>query len=182
MRIRKALCLDLDGTVRRNKEHKNSHINHPDEIELMPGIEEIIYKYRGEDYLVLGVTNQAGIAHGFKTVEGCQEEIERTRAIFKMDPFHDVVFCPFDAKGSVFPYNVRSLCRKPGYGMLAQLEMRMATRGYIIDWDNSLFVGDRPEDEGCANAAGVRFEHIDTFLNKKHFENNENNTVSNEER
>ena len=37
-----------------------------------------------------------------------------------------------------------------------------------IDWDKSLFVGDRPEDEQCANNAGIPFRYIDNFLNEPH--------------
>lgn len=36
--------------------------------------------------------------------------------------------------------------------------------GIVIDWDNSLFVGDRPEDEQCAKNANIQFKYIDQFL------------------
>lgn len=73
-----------------------------------------------------------------------------------------------DAKGKAEPYNMRSLCRKPDIGMLVVMEGECWNQGYIVDWDKSLFVGDRPEDKECANRAGMKFRHIDSFLNEPH--------------
>jgi len=167
MKLVRALCLDFDGTIRRNKNGHSAHINSAEEIELMPGIEGIIHGFKDDDYLICGVSNQAGVAHGFKTVEGCYEEMATTLSLFENDPFHIVKWCPFDSAGKVEPFNRRSLCRKPSIGMLATIEVDAMEAGYIIDWDNSLFVGDRPEDEECAKNAGVKFEHIDIFLKRK---------------
>jgi phosphoglycolate phosphatase-like HAD superfamily hydrolase len=52
--------------------------------------------------------------------------------------------------------------------MLAMMESEAYSAGIIIDWDKSLFVGDRPEDEACAKNAGIKFKHIDNFLNEPH--------------
>lgn len=64
------------------------------------------------------------------------------------------------------PHDRVSLLRKPGYGMLAVAEYDAALGAVIdhkisrvaIDWPQSLMVGDRPEDEACARAAGVPFQ------------------------
>lgn len=71
-------------------------------------------------------------------------------------------------KGKVEPFNHRSLGRKPDIGLLFEMESDSYTAGYIVDWDNSLFVGDRPEDEECAERAGISFRHIDHFLTQPH--------------
>src|SRR4028118_1129431 len=42
-------------------------------------------------------------------------------------------------------------CRKPGYGMIL-----VAAQG-LTDLSNCWMVGDRPEDQQCAEAAGVKF-------------------------
>lgn len=166
--VKPALCLDLDGTVRRSKSGA-TFIKNIEDIELMPNIEKIIWKYKQMGWLVLGITNQAGVAHGFKTPQEINNEIKATMDLFVKCPFDIVKGCYHDAKGKVEPYNHRSLCRKPDIGSLAIMELEVfKDLGVVIDWDNSLFVGDRPEDEQCAKNAGIKFRHIDSFLNDPH--------------
>lgn len=165
--IKKALCLDLDGTVRRSKSGQE-FIQGPDDIELIPGVEKLISMYDNMGYMVFGITNQGGVAWGFKTIEQVSEEIKATIDLFKTNPFAIIHACPFDPRGKVEPYNMRSLNRKPDVGSLAICEFQCAQHGVIIDWDNSLFVGDRPEDEECAKRAGILFMHIDQFLTHPH--------------
>lgn len=163
--VKPALCLDFDGTIRRSKSGK-TFIQDENDIELMPGIEEKIWEYRNKGFLIFGVSNQAGVAHGFKTKKQVKKEMLITQELFKENPFNSVRWCISDAKGKDFPYNYRSLCRKPNIGSLALLENEFKVKGIIVDWDNSLFVGDRPEDEECSYNAGITFMHIDEFLKK----------------
>lgn len=162
MNLTKILCLDLDGTVRRSKSGK-PFIEGPDDIELMPGITQRIVQYRNLGYIIYGISNQAGVAHGFKTVEQVGAEMKATIKLLDL-PFISIIACPYDAKGKVVGYNWRSLCRKPDYGMLVLVEHELCKRKLAPDWDNSLFVGDRPEDEECAKRAGIPFMHIEEFL------------------
>lgn len=80
------------------------------------------------------------------------------------NPFDVVKCCFFEQNGNVEPYSRRSLFRKPDIGMLALIEYECFERGICIDWDDSIFVGDREEDKDCAIAAGVTFMDIDEFL------------------
>lgn len=168
MKVVPALCLDFDGTIRRSASGK-TFIENSRDIELMPGIENLIWRYRNMGWLVLGISNQAGVAHGFKLPMEVELEMDVTLKQFKNNPFHIVKFCYHDGKGKIEPYNHRSLLRKPDIGMLAIMENEAFNNGYVIDWDNSLFVGDRPEDEECAKRAGIKFRHIDSFLNEPHY-------------
>jgi histidinol phosphatase-like enzyme len=162
----KALCLDLDGTVRRSK--TGGFIEKPEDIELMPHIEPIIWHYRQKlDHLCFGITNQAGVAHGFKLPADVNLEIQQTVKLFQNNPFNFIKTAMSDGKGTVEPFCHRSLLRKPDIGMLALLEVEAYEYGYIVDWDNSLFVGDRDEDEECAKRAGIKFMHINDFLKTK---------------
>ena len=52
--------------------------------------------------------------------------------------------------------------------MLAIMESETWNEGFVVDWDKSIFVGDRNEDEQCAKNAGIKFYHIDKFLNMPH--------------
>ncbi len=167
MQVKPALCLDFDGTIRRSRSGETFIKNFQD-IELMPGIERLIWRYRDMGWLIFGISNQAGVAHGFKLPLEIENEMEATLKLFQKNPFHSVQYCYHDGKGKIEPYNHRSLGRKPDIGMLYQMEIEAWGAGYVVDWDNSLFVGDRPEDEECAKRAGITFRHIDSFLNEPH--------------
>lgn len=166
-RVVPALCLDFDGTIRRSKSGQ-TFIKDFNDIELMPGIEKLIWRYREMGYVILGISNQAGVSHGFKLPMEVENEMDKTLQLFKSNPFHLVKFCFHDGRGRIEPYNHRSLLRKPDIGMLALMEAESWERGFVIDWDNSLFVGDRQEDEQCAKNAGIEFRHIDSFLSGVH--------------
>lgn len=174
MEKKRILCLDLDGTVRRSKSGK-PFIKGPDDIEIIPGMYERIWKYNDEGWLVIYVTNQGGVAYGFKTEERAIEEVETTLVLLEREdakqgrfsPCWEYLICPFQEGGKEQEYSFRSLSRKPGYGMLVIAEQSLVEEGFIPDWDNSLFVGDRPEDEQCAKSAGIPFMWAHDFLKQQ---------------
>jgi D-glycero-D-manno-heptose 1,7-bisphosphate phosphatase len=165
-----ALCLDLDGTVRLSKRGENKFINGPDDVTLYPGVEEKIWEYRDAGYLIFGLTNQGGVAMGYKTPEQVNAEIDAMFSLFKrseqgMGPFHSLKSCfHMEGEKASFPYNRRSLLRKPDVGMLVLMEVEAFYAGFLIDWDASLLVGDRPEDEQCAANAGIPFQWAKDFF------------------
>ena len=164
-KVQPALCLDFDGTIRFSKNGRI--INHPEDVALFDGVEEKIWSYKDKGYLVLGITNQGGVAYGFKTEAAWQEELAQTTGLFERNPFDHVAYSLLHPKGRVKPYNHRSLLRKPEIGMLAACELAMFQQGIVVDWDASIFVGDRPEDEECAKRAGLEFIHADTFFERE---------------
>jgi D-glycero-D-manno-heptose 1,7-bisphosphate phosphatase len=159
-----ALCLDLDDTVRYSANGK--FINKAEDVRLFPDVEAKLWEYRDNHFLIFGVSNQGGVAHGFKTSRGVDQEIEATFMLFKRNPFHIVKCCLHEADGKVEPYNHRSLLRKPDYGMLALCEVEAFQAGYIVDWDKSLFVGDRSEDRDIADKAGIKFIPAEVFFGR----------------
>ena len=94
--------------------------------------------------------------------------MEATLNLFKKNPFHIVKYCFLDEKGRIEPFRYRSLLRKPNIGMLASAEADAYKEGIVIDWNKSLLVGDRPEDEECAKNAQIKFKHIDNFIHDTH--------------
>ncbi|HAA11002.1 MAG TPA: hypothetical protein DCE41_04605 [Cytophagales bacterium] len=164
-KIQKALFMDLDGTVRRNK--KGGFIEKPTDIELIPGVVERIHHYQDQEYLLFAVTNQGGVAAGFKTPQDISDE---NAEMMRLLSLHNVAFDRISIafthpEGKVAPYNRHSLMRKPYYGMLAVLEYQYYhEQGTILDLPNSLFVGDMDTDRECAEAAGVPYQDIQDFL------------------
>lgn len=166
VKVTPALCLDLDGTVRKSK--TGTFIKDENDIELIGGIERLVWKYRNMGWLIIAISNQGGVSFGHKRPSHIEKELQATFSLFDKNPFHIVKTCYHMEGGTVEPFNHRSLFRKPDVGMLAMAEYEAWNEGYMIDWDKSLFVGDRPEDKQCALNAKIKFRHIDDFLNGVH--------------
>ena len=169
------LALDLDGTVRHSAldvpGKQPNFINETREIVLFPDVEKRIWDWKNENAgFVVGITNQGGVAHAFKTLDKIREENVYTRILFKVDPFNMILHSPCDPNGSVEGFSRKTLLRKPAYGMLAYLEMwflQTYPKGdQQVHWEKSLFVGDREEDRRCALNAGIAFQWADEFFNR----------------
>jgi len=160
-------CFDLDGTVRRPASGEDFP-KHPLDFELFPGIKDRLLALK-EYFIIAAASNQGGVAHGFRTHKEIVESMSYTSELFELakdaDDIFDIMQWAYnDPKGSVYPYNVRSLLRKPDIGMLVLIEWQAFDRaGILIDWDKSFFVGDQPEDNECADRAGIRFIHAEDF-------------------
>lgn len=163
-KVHPALCLDLDDTVRHSASGK--FINGAADVCLYPDAEAKLWEYRDQGYLIVGVSNQGGVAFGHKTSQDVNAEVEAMLGLFKRNPFHAVKYCMHDGRGSVVPFNHRSMLRKPDIGMLALIEVEAFQAGYIIDWDKSLMVGDRPEDAKLAENAGIEFRWAYEFFDR----------------
>lgn len=163
--LKKFLFLDLDGTIRRSKSGAK-FIKDVEDVELFPDVLPLLNDYFEKGWILAAVSNQGSVAHGIKTVQQVNDELQKTIALCG-DIFTSVQAAFSMPDGSVFPFNNKSLARKPYYGMLANLEMGAWSNGMIIDWDNSIFVGDRDEDRLCAEGAGVLFIHADDFFGRR---------------
>jgi len=159
--LRPALVLDLDGTVRQSK--TGGFIDGPNDVEIIPGVASVLHEWRAAGYLIIGATNQGGVACGYKTPEQVILENKRTH-----DLTEDVFLCICTAwthpNGPEPSLARRSLLRKPKYGMLALAENEAIENGYGIVWDSSIMVGDGDEDQACAEAAGIAFQWASTFF------------------
>lgn len=163
--LRPALCLDLDGTVRGSRSGAKYGPATPDDVVLLPNTEPTVARYKAAGWAVVGVSNQGVVAFGTKTVTEVEAILAATRAAFQVDPF-DIVLMSYAHPDAVGMWGARSLCRKPGTGMLGAAEILAQQGGWMIDWKHSIFVGDRPEDAGCAAGAGVTFMGADDFFRR----------------
>lgn len=162
-----ALCLDLDGTVRGSKSGSKWGCVSADDVELLPGAETVIARFVKAGYFIVGVTNQGPVGKGSRNELQAEAIQAATRAAFKVDPFH-LVLASYAYEGGNTPgWNLRSLHRKPNYGMLAAAELTAREMGVVIDWNRSQFVGDMDSDQECAAAAGVRFFWAKDFFGRQ---------------
>jgi D-glycero-D-manno-heptose 1,7-bisphosphate phosphatase len=167
--MNKILFLDLDGTARHTKSGA-TFINTPLDQEIIPGVTEAIARY--PNYVVIGITNQGGVAAGKKSLKDAIAEQEYTMQL--LPELLEIYFCPdFEGRkcyhlGSTdnviccaeIDFQDEELqqwqgqCRKPNCGMV---EIAIAQMSLKVNREESLFVGDLLEDEQCAAAANIPF-------------------------
>jgi D-glycero-D-manno-heptose 1,7-bisphosphate phosphatase len=145
---RRALFLDRDGVINIDTGH--AHLI--EQIQFVPGIFDLVKFAVRLGYLVVVVTNQAGIAKGFYSEAQFQELTDWMKEQFSINgsEIADVLFCPHHENAVVDRYKVVCACRKPNPGMLLE-----AVRRHDIDTAASVLVGDHWSDLIAAQRAGV---------------------------
>ena len=157
MNQRKALFLDRDGVV--NLDH--GYVHSKDQFDFIDGIFDLVRSARAAGYLVLVVTNQAGIGRGYFTEEDFNVltdwmcgEFERQKA-----PIDKVYCSPYHPTAGVGIYRQDHHTRKPRPGMIFK-----AQEEFNLSLQESILVGDRPTDVWAGIAAGVGTNIIFTPL------------------
>ncbi len=163
--FRPALFLDFDGTIRYSKSGKK-FIDSPDDAALYPDVEKKLALYGMAGFLIMGITNQGGVAFGIRTKDEVAANIKATLMQFEQDPFLAVYMCYSHPRGTVEGLAYESLLRKPNIGMLVLAEIEAAQHQVIIDWKRSLLVGDSEDDRGCAQRAGIEFQWAYQFFDR----------------
>ena len=137
--MKKAVFLDRDGTI--NKEM--NYLKYPDQIELIPGSVEGIKLLNENDFTVVVITNQSGVARGIIDEEKLPLIKDRLCYLLekkgaKIDGYY---CCPHYPDGKIEKYALKCDCRKPKPGML-----RRAAEDLDINLKESYVVGDKPCD------------------------------------
>jgi D-glycero-D-manno-heptose 1,7-bisphosphate phosphatase len=156
---RAALFVDLDGTVRTTRSGRPHPVQSWDQ-RLRPGVAARLAAYRDRGYLVVGVTNQGGVAMGFLTEADVQAINRRLTEELAPGLFDLVLYCPYHPRGRVAAYRRDADCRKPRPGMAYEARDRLG-----IDLGASIMVGDREDDRNFALQAGIpTFYWADDFF------------------
>jgi D-glycero-D-manno-heptose 1,7-bisphosphate phosphatase len=162
----KFIFFDLDGTLRQTKSGA-TFINDPADQQVIAGTQKALNYYASKGFICIGITNQGGVAAGHKSLADAEREQEITLNLFP--ELLCIYFCPdFDGndcwlksrENPAFPIHnswakqFLGEFRKPGAGMI-----KAAILNHHGDtMPNSCWmIGDRPEDEACALAAGIKF-------------------------
>ncbi|MDA8153969.1 MAG: HAD family hydrolase [Acidithiobacillus sp.] len=145
---RRALFLDRDGVVNIDK----GYVYRKKDIEFVDGIFDLVRLAKSLDYLVIVVTNQAGIGRGYYSTEQFWSLMEWISERFCRygGALDGTYFCPDHPIYGVGEYKRASLCRKPAPGMLLS-----AIRDWDIDEGKSILIGDKISDIQAGNTAGV---------------------------
>ena len=142
MTKRKCVFLDRDGVLNSDEEYYTFRAK---DVFLIEGVAEALRKLQEAGFLLIVITNQAGIAQKLygptevKTVHGLIQEMSGVT-------LDDLYFSPHHPE-----HSSRSLRRKPDSLMI---EKAMAKHG--IDPAQSWMIGDRVSDVKAGRKAGVK--------------------------
>ena len=146
--MKPALFLDRDGVI--NLDH--GYVHTPEAVEFIGGIFQLNRVARAAGYLVIVVTNQAGIGRGYYTEEQFVKLMTWMDQEFRKrgGGIDAVYFCPNHPEHGIGSYKKASPFRKPAPGMLLK-----AADDYGVDLGRSVLVGDSLSDIEAGEAAGV---------------------------
>lgn len=145
--MHKALFLDRDGIINCDCAYPHK----PEQIIFVDGIFDLCKTALSRGYLLIVVTNQAGVAKGYFTEDDVRQLHEWMRQQFcergiSIQAFY---YCPFHPEAKIEKYRKDSDCRKPAPGMILQ-----AIDDFKIDINRSLMIGDKDSDR--IELAGLR--------------------------
>lgn len=145
------LFLDRDGVI--NFDY--GHVYKVDDFKFVPGIFDLVKLANRLNILVIVVTNQAGIAKGYYTINQFKKLTDWMKLEFKKNLcfINDVYFCPYHKDGLVKKYKKQSKYRKPNEGMLLK-----AAKNYSINLNKSLIIGDSKSDIVAGNKANLKYK------------------------
>ena len=149
-RRRKAVFLDRDGTLVVDP----GYLHDPALVRLLPGVGEAVRRLNQHGFVVVTVSNQAGIARGLYTEAAFQAVQRRLSELLasagaRIDAMY---FCPHHPD-----FTGPCDCRKPGLRLF-----QTAARDLNLDLEESFWVGDRLSDVVPAPALGGRGFLVET--------------------
>jgi D-glycero-D-manno-heptose 1,7-bisphosphate phosphatase len=145
---RKALFLDRDGVINEEK----NYVHRVADFEFMNGIFELLAHAQSLNYLLIVITNQAGIARGYYTEKDFHKLNDWMVAQFSANgiTINRVYYCPYHPTHGLGAYKIDSDFRKPGPGMILQAQKELN-----INLAQSVLIGDKESDIEAGLKAGV---------------------------
>lgn len=164
--MNKAVFIDRDGTLIKDVPYNaNTAL-----IQFLPGAIEALALFKKYNFLLIIITNQSGIAHGYFTIDELEEMNNAVQQILKYYDIqlNGIYYCPHHPHGKIEGYNIECDCRKPKPGLILK-----AAKEHKIDLSNSWMIGDILNDIEAGNTAGCKTILLDNgnetewILNKK---------------
>lgn len=150
----KAIIIDYDGTVRTCNGGNGKYPVKPSEVQIIPGVADVLKAYKAQGYILLGASNQSGIAKGDLTDAEARACFDRTNELLGLDI--DVMYCPHRVGP---PVGIGCYCRKPMPGMGVHFIEK-----YKLDASKTVMVGDMKTDSTFAARCGFQFINDQLFF------------------
>lgn len=153
----KLVILDIDGTLVETKSGATFRKS-ADDWQFLPGRIEKLTALKEQGVRLACCTNQGGVAFGYMRQEDILNELMRT-CLYCGIPQGGLYICYTHPNAKIERYRADDIRRKPGPGMLLE-----AMSDFGAKPEETLYVGDRPEDEEAAWACGCRFMWAEEFF------------------
>lgn len=153
-RTRRAVFLDRDGTVNKD----TVHLFRKEEFEFLPDADRAIAELKKKGYLVIIVTNQAGIAKGLYSEKDAvalhshMDSLLREKHSVVADGYY---FCPHHPNALTKEYRLNCSCRKPEPGLILRAAQDFCETGITIDLASSYMIGNKLSDVLAGKNAGI---------------------------
>ena len=147
-RPRRAVFLDRDGVINEEK----SYVYRTEDFEFVEGVFELCRLFEAQGYLLVVVTNQAGIGRGLYTEDDFSVLTAWMIGQFRAAgvSIAAVYYCPFHPQHGTGDYRRESHDRKPNPGMILRARDELG-----IDLSRSILIGDKESDILAGKTAGV---------------------------
>lgn len=154
-----AIFFDRDGVLIKDVHY----ISNSDDVDLLPGVRELLSKLCKYGWMIIVVTNQSGISRGFSTWEDYEKITIKMLKMIGGEPLIDGIYANSFLPSESFS---KEHWRKPSPGMIFE-----AAKQFNINLTNSIFIGDRLTDLISARDAGInQFIHVLTGHGKNEHE------------
>ena len=147
----KIAFLDRDGVLNKS-EINNGYVGFIKDFKWMVGAKKAIKFLKKNNFKVVIVSNQSGIARGFFSIK----DVYKLHNYLKLElikfgtEIDKIYFCPYHKDGVIKKYKKNSILRKPKTGMYLK-----ASKIWKIDKKKSFMIGDQKTDMEFAKRAGI---------------------------
>lgn len=153
--MNKALFLDRDGVINIEK----NYVYRIEDFEFIEGIFKLCHRYIDEGFLIFVITNQAGIAKGYYSVDDFLKLTDWMIAEFQKQGIEikKVYYCPHHPD-----LNAQCECRKPNPGMILQ-----AANEFDLNLSQCVLIGDKESDLQAGLNAGLKLSNLHLISHKQ---------------
>lgn len=153
-RTRRAVFVDRDGTINKD----TVHLYRKEEFEFLPDADKAVADLKKKGYLVIVITNQAGIAKGL--YRSGDVDILHCYVDSLLAQRHSVVadgyyYCPHHPEAVIDEYRRDCPYRKPNPGLILRAAEDFEKSGIEIDLKQSYTIGNRVSDVLAGINAGT---------------------------
>lgn len=146
----RAVFLDRDGVITQELPHYTHELS---QLELISQSTDAIRLLNENGFMVVVVSNQAGIARGYYREEDAIlfNKAVRERLAKEGANIDAIYYCPHHPEAKIERYRLDCNCRKPKPGMLIRAEKELN-----VDLKQSFIIGDKLSDIEAGERAGCK--------------------------